>query len=231
MITHRKAQDRGEFDFGWLHTRHSFSFGDYYDPAHMGFRALRVINEDTVQPGQGFGTHPHRDMEILSYVLEGTLAHRDSMGTGARIAAGEWQRITAGTGVQHSEFNASMSDPVHFLQIWIVPEARGLPPSWEQKRFDDVPSGVFRLVASRDGRDGSLTVHQDVALYTARFDPGQRFELQLAPGRHAWLQAARGEVSVNGQTLRAGDGAGVSDETALRFEGRSAGEVLVFDLA
>ncbi|HXX32725.1 MAG TPA: pirin family protein [Myxococcaceae bacterium] len=232
MITIRRAEDRGHANHGWLDTRHTFSFADYDDPDQMGFRALRVINEDRVQPGQGFGTHAHRDMEILSYVLEGALAHKDSIGTGSTIRPGDVQRMSAGTGVAHSEFNASKTEPVHFLQIWIHPERPGIRPGYEQKTFPEAEKrGRLRLVASRDGRDGSLTIHQDAAVYAGLLDAGERAELPLGKGRHAWVQAARGEVELDGQRLTAGDGAAVSGESALRLEGVRQGEVLVFDLA
>ncbi len=232
MVTIRRAEDRGHAQHGWLDSQHTFSFADYYDPAQMGFRALRVINEDRVQPGAGFGTHSHRDMEILSYVLEGGLAHKDSLGTGSTIRPGDVQRMSAGTGVTHSEVNASKTEPVHFLQIWLLPESPGLEPSYEQKHFD--PSsrqGRLKLVASRQGRDGSLTVHQDVAIYSGLFDSGERAELDLATGRHAWVQLARGTVKLNGETLHAGDGAALSATGRLSLEALQQAEVLVFDLA
>jgi len=232
MITIRRAEDRGHANHGWLDTRHTFSFADYYDPDQMGFRTLRVINEDRVQPGSGFGTHSHRDMEILSYVLEGGLAHKDSIGTGSTIRPGDVQRMSAGTGVAHSEFNASKTEPVHFLQIWILPERPGIPPGYEQKTFPDAEKrGRLRLVASRDGRNGSLTIHQDAAVYAGLLDTGERAELPLGKGRHAWVQVARGELKLDGQTLKAGDGAAVSGEATLKLEGQRQGEVLVFDLA
>ncbi|HVY46741.1 MAG TPA: pirin family protein [Minicystis sp.] len=232
MITVRPAGARGHADHGWLDSHHTFSFADYYDPKHMGFRALRVINEDRVQPGRGFGTHPHRDMEIVSYVLEGALEHKDSMGTGSVIRPGDVQRMTAGTGVLHSEFNASKSDLVHFLQIWILPEAARLAPSYEQKRFEDAEKkNRLRLVASRDGREGSITVHQDVALYAALLDAGAAVEHAVAPGRHAWVQVTRGAVTANGVALAVGDGAALSDEAALSLRATAPSEVLVFDLA
>jgi hypothetical protein len=232
MLTLRRADDRGHADHGWLDSHHSFSFADYYDPAHMGFRALRVINEDQVAPGGGFGTHPHRDMEILSYVLDGELGHKDSMGNGSVIVPGDVQRMTAGTGVMHSERNAGKGKKVHFLQIWILPEKRGLAPGYEQKHFaPDARRGVLRLVASRDGRDGSITIHQDVALHAGLFDGDERATLPLAPGRHAWVQVARGSIEVNGQRLAQGDGAAISDEAALELRGGQGAEVLVFDLA
>ncbi len=232
MLITRPAQSRGHADHGWLDSHHTFSFADYYDPKHMGFRALRVINEDRVLPGRGFGTHPHRDMEILSYVLDGGLAHRDSLGTGSVIQPGDLQRMTAGTGVTHSEFNASQHEPVHFLQIWIEPKQRGLKPGYEQKTFARADRyGALRLVASPDGRDGSVTIHADVAVHAGLFAAGQRASLPLAADRHAWVHVARGQVRVNGHELRAGDGAALSRETGVEIEGVEAGEVLVFDLA
>jgi quercetin 2,3-dioxygenase len=232
MLTIRRSADRGHAEHGWLDSRHTFSFADYQDPAHMGFRSLRVINEDRVQPAKGFGTHPHRDMEILSYVLEGGLSHKDSLGTGSTIRPGDVQRMTAGTGVTHSEFNASPAEPVHFLQIWLLPEKRGLSPSYEQKHFaESQRQGRLQLVASPDGRQGSLTVHQDVAVYTALLGAKERAELPLGKGRHAWVQVARGSVKANGETLLAGDGAALSDEAGLKLEGVEPAEVLVFDLA
>jgi redox-sensitive bicupin YhaK (pirin superfamily) len=232
MIEVRPAAERGRASHGWLESRHTFSFADYWDPAHMGFRALRVINEDRVQPGRGFGSHPHRDMEIISYVLEGGLEHRDSMGHGSVIVPGDVQRMTAGTGVAHSEFNASRNDVVHFLQIWIVPDRRGLAPSYEQRRFtDDEKKNRFCLVASRDGRDGSVTVHQDAELWVGLLDPGVRVAHALASGRHAWLQVTRGKVLVNGLPLAAGDGAAVTRESSVEVEASERAEVLLFDLA
>ena len=232
MITIRKSDDRGHFDHGWLDTRHTFSFADYRDPRHIGFRALRVVNEDRVRPGQGFGTHPHRDMEIVTYVLEGGLAHRDSMGHGSTIHPGDVQRMSAGTGVTHSEFNASRTEPVHFLQIWILPDRTGLAPSYEQRRFpEEERRGRLRLVASPDGADGSVTVHQDARLLAALLAPGQAVGHALAPGRHAWVQVARGAVEVSGQRLSAGDGAALSGETEVALRGIADSEVLLFDLA
>lgn len=232
MISIRKADDRGHARHGWLESRHTFSFADYYDPKHMGFRSLRVINEDRVLGGQGFGTHPHRDMEILSYVLDGALEHRDSMGTGSVIRPGDVQRMSAGTGVAHSEYNASPVDPVHFLQIWLLPRKTGLPPGYEQKTFsNEDKQGKLRLVASPDGRDGSVRVETDASLYAGVFAEGERAEHTLAPGRGAWVQVARGRVRVNGQELAAGDGAAIADEPSVRIEGAGDGEVLVFDLA
>jgi redox-sensitive bicupin YhaK (pirin superfamily) len=232
MITTRPADARGHADHGWLNSYHTFSFANYYDPRFMGFRALRVINEDRVQPARGFGTHPHRDMEIVSYVLEGALEHKDSMGTGSVIRPGDVQRMSAGTGVTHSEYNGSKTEQVHFLQIWIAPERSGIKPSYEQRAFSrEDKDGRLRLVASRDGRDGSVALNADAALYAGVFADGQRAELPLAPGRHGYVHVARGEVRVNGQTLRAGDGAALTDEPAVLVEGAGGGEVLVFDLA
>lgn len=227
----RRAADRGHANHGWLDSYHSFSFADYYDPAHMGFGPLRVINEDRVKPGSGFGTHGHRDMEIISYVLEGALGHKDSLGNGSTIVPGDVQRMSAGTGVVHSEFNASKTAPVHFLQIWLIPAQTGIKPGYEQKRFADADkAGRLRLVASPDGRDGSLTIHTDAQLYAGVFDAGQTAELALAPGRHGWVHVARGSVRVNGHAVAAGDGVALTDEPAVRLEGVAGGEVLVFDL-
>ncbi len=229
MITIRRAAERGHFDHGWLNTYHTFSFADYYDPTFMGFRTLRVINEDRVKPGVGFGTHGHRDMEIISYVLEGELAHRDSMGTGSVIRPGEVQRMSAGTGVTHSEMNPSEKEGVHFLQIWILPERRGITPGYEQKNFSESErNGSLRLVASPDGSDGSVTIHQDVRLYAALLD-GESVAHEYAPDRHGWLQVTRGEVEVNGEKLVAGDGAAISDERKVTISGKGA-EILLFDL-
>jgi redox-sensitive bicupin YhaK (pirin superfamily) len=231
MLTIRRADERGHADHGWLDSHHTFSFADYYDPAHMGFRSLRVINEDRVAKGAGFGAHPHRDMEILSVVLDGALGHKDSMGNGSVIRPGEVQRMTAGTGVRHSEQNAGPGK-VHFFQIWILPEKQGLAPGYEQKAFaDDERKGKLRLVASRDGRDGSVTVHQDVSLYTTLLDGADTASLALAPGRGAWVQVARGELDVNGQRLTAGDGAKIEGEPSVTLSGAKGAEVLVFDLA
>jgi len=232
MMTLRLAADRGHADHGWLNTFHTFSFADYYDPAQMGFRALRVINEDRVQPGKGFGTHPHRDMEIITYLLEGALQHRDSMGHGSIIRPGELQRMSAGSGITHSEFNASRDELVHLLQIWLLPTARGIEPSYEQKAFARADqAGRLQLLASPDGRAGSVTIHTDALLYAGCFDHGATGELALAEGRHAWVQLARGRARINGQELQAGDGAALSDVRALQFEGLEASELLVFDLA
>lgn len=226
----RRAKDRGFADHGWLKTFHTFSFADYYDPKHMGYRALRVINEDRVSPGNGFGTHAHRDMEIVSYVLEGELEHKDSLGTGSIIRPGDVQRMSAGTGVRHSEYNPSKANPVHFLQIWILPDRAGHTPSYEQKAFSkDDKDGKFRLVASRDGRDGSVTVHQDVALYAGCFGEGQNARHELAAGRHAYVQVVRGALDVNGQRLEAGDGASL--DGSVQIGGGATSEVLLFDMA
>jgi quercetin 2,3-dioxygenase len=230
MIHVRKADERGHFDHGWLDTYHTFSFADYYDPDFTGFRALRVINEDRVAPGRGFGTHSHRDMEIVTYVLEGELEHRDSMGTGSIIRPGEVQRMSAGTGVMHSETNPSRSAPVHLLQIWILPDKRSLKPEYEQKTFPaEERKDKLRLVASHEGKDGSLTIHQDAKLFAATLTDGKTISYDLPAGRYAWLQVARGTVEVNGQTLHAGDGAAIEDERTLSMRGRDA-EVLLFDL-
>ena len=232
MIYVRHAAARGHFNFGWLDTHHTFSFGEYYDPRNMGFRALRVINEDYVRAGHGFPTHPHRDMEIITYILKGALEHKDSMGNGTVIIPGEVQRMSAGTGIRHSEKNPSAEEDVHLLQIWIMPQEYGLEPGYEQKMFTaDEKRGRLRLIASKDGRDGSVTIHQDAELYAALLDEGQEIAHQLPRGRHAWVQVARGAVEVNGQLLRQGDGAALSDEERLSIAGREAAEVLLFDLA
>jgi redox-sensitive bicupin YhaK (pirin superfamily) len=231
MITIRPAAERGHRDHGWLDTRHTFSFDDYHDPAHMGFQTLRVINEDRVRPGEGFGTHPHQDMEIVTWVLEGALQHRDSMGNGSVIRPGDVQRMSAGTGVTHSEFNASDRESVHFLQIWIAPSQRGLEPSYEQISVAAADlRGQFRLVASPDGRDGSVTVHQDAELYVGAPESGGELVHALPAVRHAWLQVARGAVRLNGHALTAGDGASVSDERRLEISAREPSEVLLFSL-
>jgi redox-sensitive bicupin YhaK (pirin superfamily) len=232
MLTLRPAGERMHTRIGWLDSRHSFSFAEHYDPRHMGFRALRVINEDRVAPGQGFGTHPHRDMEILSYVLEGALMHQDNMGTGSIIKPGDVQRMTAGTGVLHSEANASEREPVHFLQIWLLPDRSGLKPSYEQRAFPpETRKGQLTLVGSRDARDGSVTINQDVDLYAAALDAGNSVSHALKSGRHAWMQITRGAVQVNGSALRAGDGAAISEETAVQIEASVPSELLLFDLA
>jgi redox-sensitive bicupin YhaK (pirin superfamily) len=219
--------------FGWLDSRHTFSFGEYFDPNHMGFAALRVINEDKVAPAQGFGTHGHRDMEIISYVLDGALEHKDSIGTGSVIRPGDVQRMSAGTGIMHSEYNASQNDPVHFLQIWILPEKKGIEPSYEQKAFTETEKrGQLRLVGSRNGRDGSITIHQDVDLYATLLHEGETVNHTLDQGRVAWLQVARGAVQLNDQTLTAGDGAAISNESLITLRGTDKdAEVLLFDMA
>jgi redox-sensitive bicupin YhaK (pirin superfamily) len=228
----RRAGDRGFADHGWLRSFHTFSFADYYAPAHMGFRALRVINEDRVEGGKGFGTHPHRDMEIISYVLSGGLQHRDSMGTGSVIRPGDVQRMSAGTGVTHSEFNASPDEPVHFLQIWILPDERGYPPGYEQKHFtEEDRQGKLRLVASKDGRDGSLTIHQDAKLFAGLLAAGDRVSHEVPEGRYAWLHVARGKVQVSGETLSAGDAASFDNAGEIAIVGDEASEILLFDLA
>ena len=232
MMTIRKASERGHARHGWLDSHHTFSFADYYDPEHMGFRALRVINDDRVEGGQGFGAHPHRDMEIISYVLDGALAHKDSMGTGAVIKPGDVQRMSAGTGVVHSEFNASKTDEVHFLQIWLMPDKQGIKPGYEQKAFTDADKrGKFRLVASPDGSDGSITIHTDAKVYASVVDAGETAELALPAGRQAWVQVARGKARVNGQELAEGDGLAVTGESLLKLEGVDDAELLTFDLA
>ena len=229
MITVRPAEDRGRFDFGWLDTAHTFSFGEYRDPRHMGFGSLRVINEDRVAPSRGFGTHPHRDMEILSFVLAGRLEHRDSLGGHGVIGPGEVQRITAGRGVMHSEFNPSASEQVHFLQVWIKPRALGLEPSYEQRSFAGVGDGLT-LVASLDGRDGSIVINQDALVLLGKLGEGGAASHPLGEGRRAWVQVMRGQVILNGTRLDAGDGAAVTDETDLRFEAGARGEFLLFDM-
>ena len=231
MTSLRLAAERGHANHGWLDSFHSFSFADYYDPAHMGFGPLRVINEDRVKPGTGFGTHGHRDMEILSYVLEGALEHKDSSGGGGVIRPGEIQFMRAGSGVEHSEYNHSRVEAVHFLQVWIVPAKQGLKPAYGQQAFDrDLAKRSFVLLASRDGGEGSLQVEQDVDVWMTQLSDGESRVISLAPGRHAWIHMARGSASVNGTPLREGDGAGVSGEEALRFLGNEMAEVLVFDV-
>ena len=231
MISVRKASDRGHAEHGWLESFHTFSFADYHDPHQMGFGSLRVINEDRVKAGAGFPTHGHRDMEIISYVLEGAIAHKDSMGTGAVLRPGEVQRMSAGTGVTHSEFNASKTDGLHFLQIWIQPDARGIAPTYEQKMFGDDRKGKLRVVVSPDGRDGSLTIRQDATMYAALLAKGERVEHVLAPGRRAWFQVARGEATLNDTKLAAGDGAAITNEAKLALTATSDSELILFDLA
>jgi redox-sensitive bicupin YhaK (pirin superfamily) len=231
MITLRKAGERGHAQHGWLDSWHTFSFADYYDPRHMGFRSLRVINEDRVAPGMGFPTHPHRDMEIVTYVLDGALEHKDSMGNGSVMRSGDVQRMSAGTGVTHSEFNGSRDNPVHFLQIWILPESRNLAPGYEQKHFTkEDRQGAFKLVASRDGANGAVVVHQDMKLLAGLFAEGEGAKYPLASGRHAWVHVARGQARVNGRELSAGDALQVSDEAELEVLGVKDAEVLLFDL-
>lgn len=231
MLTVRKSNDRGHFNHGWLDTYHTFSFADYYDPDHMGFRTLRVINEDRVAAGEGFGTHPHRDMEIVTYILEGALEHRDSMGNGSIIQRGDVQRMSAGTGVTHSEFNPSKSEPVHLLQIWILPEKRGLPPSYEQITIPDADkTGVLKRLASGDGRGGSVTIHQNAAIYASILPAGASVTHGLGPDRAAWVHLARGSAAVNGVALEQGDGASVVDERAVSIIGGEDAEILLFDL-
>ncbi len=230
MLTIRKAHDRGHADHGWLDSHHTFSFADYHDPAHMGFRALRVINDDRVAGGKGFGAHTHRDMEILSYVLEGELAHEDSTGHGGVICVGDVQRMSAGRGVAHSEMNPS-PQAVHFLQIWLLPSKRGIEPGYEQKTFPDAEKrGRLRVVAAPDARDGSVTIHSDAIVHAGLFAAGERADLAIERDRHVWVHVARGRVQINGHELEGGDGAALSDETALQIEGLDDAEVLVFDL-
>jgi len=232
MITVRRGNERGSTRSNWLDSRHTFSFGDYYDPHHMGFSHLRVINEDRVAPGAGFGTHSHRDMEIITYVLEGALAHKDSTGTSSVIRVGDVQRMSAGTGISHSEYNASQSEPVHFLQIWILPNKAGLQPGYEQRSFDvQKNSGTWILVAAPDARNGAVALHQNAELRVAALSEHQQLDYSLQPGRRAWLQVARGKVRLDGTTLNAGDGAAISDERALNVEVLDKSEILLLDLA
>jgi redox-sensitive bicupin YhaK (pirin superfamily) len=232
MITLRKAGDRGHADHGWLNSWHSFSFADYHDPEHMGFGALRVINEDRIAPGGGFGTHGHRDMEILSYVLEGALAHKDSMGTGSAIVPGDVQRMSAGRGVLHSEYNHAKDELTHFLQIWIEPNQRGIAPSYEQKHFDAASKrGKLTLIASNDARDGSVTLHQDASIYAGLFDGSERAVHELAAGRRAYVHVARGSITVNGQALATGDALMAEDTAQIVLENGAGAEVILFDLA
>src|SRR5689334_13641061 len=231
MLDIRKAGDRGFADHGWLRSFHSFSFADYYDPQHVAFGPLRVINEDRVAPGRGFGRHAHREMEIISYVLEGALEHKDSIGTGSTIRPGDVQRMSAGTGVQHSEFNPSPNETVHFLQIWIEPNERGIPPSYEQKHFDaQQKRGRLRLIASPDARDGSVKIHQDASVYAGLFDGTERAEHVIAPGRRSYVHVVRGDIVVNGEALGAGDAARIEDAPSIVLERAKDAEVLLFDL-
>jgi quercetin 2,3-dioxygenase len=232
MITLRPNHERGHTTLSWLESAHTFSFNNYIDPQHMGFRELRVINDDRVKPGAGFGTHSHRDMEIITYVLEGALAHRDSTGNGSVIRPGEVQRMSAGTGISHSEYNHSPTAPVHLLQIWILPERQGLEPSYEQRLFPPGElRGRWRLIAARDGRDGAVLVHQDVDVLAAQLEPGEQVSYRLQPGRHAWVQVASGGVRLNGVALKEGDGAALSDIATLDIVAGDRSEVLLFDLA
>ncbi|MEM9168571.1 MAG: pirin family protein [Pseudomonadota bacterium] len=232
MITVRKANERGVANFGWLDSRHTFSFGHYFDPEHMGFGPLRVINDDRVQAGAGFDTHGHRDMEIISYVLEGALEHKDSIGTGSVIRPGDVQRMSAGSGIRHSEFNHSQEASVHFLQIWIIPEKDGLNPDYEQKAFSaEDKRGKLRLVGSQDGRDGSVTIHQDVNFYAGLFDDGEKTTLDVAPGRGVWVHVANGTALIEGRELSAGDALAATNKKAIEIIGKDDAEVLVFDLA
>ena len=232
MIKIRPAEKRGHFDFGWLNTYHTFSFGDYYDPSHMGFRSLRVINEDVVQRGRGFPRHGHRDMEIFTYILQGALQHRDSMGNGSIIRPGDVQRMSAGTGVTHSESNASSDEPVHLLQIWIVPAEEGIAPDYEEKRFPvEEKINKLRLIISPDAAEGSVKIHQDARVYASLIEPNQQVTHSLESGRHAWLQIAAGSVKLNDLDLKQGDGAAVSQETSVAIAAPEPAEVLLFDLA
>lgn len=233
MITIRAASERGKAQRDWLDSRHSFSFGSYHDPEHRGFLSLRVINEDKIAPGGGFPTHAHQDMEIVTYVLEGALEHKDSLGNGSTIRPGDLQRMSAGTGIRHSEYNASSQMPVHLLQIWLLPESHGIEPSYEQKHFaPETMQGQLKLIGSRDGRDRSITIHQDVSLYGAKLREGEAVEHALAPQRSAWIQVARGSIGLNGKTLQAGDGAAIAPASHLAIVGQSADtELLLFDLA
>jgi quercetin 2,3-dioxygenase len=232
MITVRKSEDRGYFDHGWLKTFHTFSFAGYRDPQHMGFRALRVMNEDRVAPGQGFGEHGHSDMEIVTYVLDGALAHRDSLGNGEVLRPGEFQRMTAGTGIRHSEFNPSREEAAHFYQIWLLPRAKGLPPGYEQKTFPEHERrGRLRLVASPDGETGSLTIQQDTRIYLSSLSQGETIRYDFGSDRHGWLQVLRGGARLNDADLHAGDGAAISSEPRLDVAAQSDAEILLFDLA
>lgn len=232
MIVIRKSEERGHFDFGWLNTYHTFSFDQYYDPRFMSFRSLRVINEDRVAPARGFPTHGHSDMEIITYVLEGELEHKDSMGTGSVIRPGDVQKMSAGTGVRHSEQNPSRSEAVHLLQIWIMPDTRGIEPDYQQKRFEDEEKrGRLRLVASPDGSLDSITIKQDARVYAALLEPSAEVVHELEPNRHAWVQVARGSIEISGQPLKQGDGAAISEESAIKIVGAEPAEILLFDLA
>jgi quercetin 2,3-dioxygenase len=232
MLTIRPASERGHADHGWLDSYHSFSFANYHDPQHMGFRSLRVINEDRVAPARGFPSHPHRDMEIISCVLEGELEHRDSMGNGSVIRPGDVQLMSAGSGVTHSEGNASEENPVHFLQIWILPEKKGITPGYEQKHFsDEEKRRTLRLLASPDGRAGSMTIHQDACFYATLLEQGEEVVHRTSPDRHLWIQVVRGTITANGIMVQEGDGAAVSDEAQVTLIGQNSAELLLFDLA
>ncbi len=230
MMKLRRANERGHADHGWLNAYHTFSFANYHDPQHMGFRSLRVINDDTVAPGGGFGTHPHRDMEIVTYILSGQLEHKDSMGNGRVIRSGEFQYMAAGTGVEHSEFNPSPTEPVHLLQIWILPERRGFTPRYAEKSAVNAPTGKLTLEVSKAGRDGSIAINQDVDLYLAKLNPGDAVSHTLRPLRHAWVHVAEGEVTLNGQTLKSGDAAALSEEKDVKLAATQKSQVLLFDL-
>lgn len=230
MITVRKSEERGHADHGWLNTYHTFSFADYFDPAHKQFHSLRVLNEDRVMPGMGFGSHPHRDMEIISYVISGALEHKDSLGTKAVMRAGDVQRISAGKGVVHSEYNASQDETVHFLQIWILPDARGVTPEYAEKSFRDTEPGALRLIASKSGRDGSVSIHQDADVSVAKLAAGSELQYGFRPGRAGWVQLIEGELTVNEERLRAGDGAAISGEAAVRLRASADAHFLFFDL-
>jgi hypothetical protein len=230
MITIRKSNERGRANHGWLDTYHTFSFADYHDPRWMGYRSLRVINDDLVMPGMGFGTHPHRDMEIITYILSGRLEHKDSMGNGRVIQTGDVQYMAAGTGVQHSEFNPSQDEAVHLLQIWILPDAKGVKPRYAEKSFKNTPPGALNLVTSKTGRDGSIAIHQDAELWLAKLAPENRVAHKLNAGRHAWVHIAEGEVKLNGKTLLGGDAAAIDNETSIELVGVKPSQVLLFDL-
>ena len=230
MIKLRKANERGHAEHGWLDSYHTFSFADYYDPQWMGFRSLRVINDDLVMPGQGFGTHPHRDMEIITYVLSGALEHKDSMGNGSVIRPGDVQYMSAGSGVKHSEFNPSKDEAVHLLQIWIQPDAIGVKPRYAEKSFKETPAGKLHLITSKTGRDGSIAIHQDADLWLGKLEAGQKVTHKLASKRHVWLHVAEGEVALNGNKLVGGDAAAISDENTLELSATKSAQVLLFDL-